>query len=67
MQLGNLNGKFMCRIMDNSGNCAVQIGDDGRMLFTGDLTAKEITMGDNTIGVNSDGQLCINDKVIQTL
>ena len=67
LQLGNLNGKFMCRIMDNSGNCAVQIGDDGRMLFTGDLMANQITMGDNKIGINSDGQLCINDKVIQTL
>lgn len=67
LQLGNLNGKFMCRIMDNSGNCAVQIGDDGRMLFTGDLMANQIIMGDNKIGINSDGQLCVNDKVIQTL
>ena len=67
LQLGNFNGKFMCRIMDNSGNCAVQIGDDGRMLFKGDLMANQITMGDNKIGINSDGQLCINDKVIQTL
>ncbi|MGN0107229.1 MAG: phage tail spike protein [Hominilimicola sp.] len=65
LQLGNLNGEFTCRIMDNSGNTAVQIGTDGKMLFTGDLTANQITMGENVIGINSDGKLCINDKEIQ--
>lgn len=66
-QIGNLNGKFTCRIMDNSGNPAVQIGTDGRMSFTGDLTANQITVGDNIIGTNADGQLCINGKAIRTL
>lgn len=66
-QIGNLNGKFTCRIMDNSGNPAVQIGTDGRMFFTGDLTANQITVGDNIIGTNADGQLCINGKAIRTL
>lgn len=67
VQVGNLNGKFICRIMDNNGNAAVQISSDGQMLFQGDLTANQIVMGDNVIAINSDGQLCINDKVIQTL
>ncbi len=65
LQLGNLNGEFTCRIMDNSGNAAVQIGADGKMLFTGDLTASQIKMGENIIGLNEDGNICINEKEIQ--
>ncbi len=66
VQLGNQNGQFVCRIRDNAGNCAVETGADGKMNFTGDLTAENITIGANTINVNANGRLCINGKEIAT-
>lgn len=65
-QIGNQNGKFVCKIMDNSGNTAVNIDADGKMNLTGNLTSEEIIMGNNVINVNENGEICINGKVIST-
>lgn len=65
-QMGNQNGQFICRIRDNSGNCAIETGTDGKMDFTGDLTAENIKIGGNIINVNTNGKLCINGKEIVT-
>lgn len=66
VQMGNQNGRFVCRIRDNAGNCAVETGTDGKMDFTGDLTAENIKIGNNVINVNMSGKLCINGKEITT-
>lgn len=66
VQLGNSGGEFICKIRDNAGNIAMQIGADGKMDFTGDLTAENIVMGDKTITKNDAGELCINGKKILT-
>lgn len=65
-QIGNQGREFICRIRDNSGNIAVEIGDDGKMDFTGDLKAESIRIGANTISAGEDGKLCINGKEILT-
>lgn len=64
VRLGNSNGAFVCKIMDNSGNAALCIGDDGKMDFTGDLCAEKITIGSNVIETDEDGDLCINGSKI---
>lgn len=66
VQLGNSGSEFICKIRDNAGNIAMQIGADGKMDFTGDLTAENIVMGDKTITKNDAGELCINGKKILT-
>lgn len=64
VQLGNQNGRFVCKIMDNSGHAAIDIDSSGTMQFTGDVNTQKIKMGDNVLFVNSDGELCINGKAI---
>ena len=66
VQIGNQNGKFICRIRDNSGNCAIETGEDGKMDFTGDLTAESVKIGENIISTDANGNLCINGKEILT-
>lgn len=63
-QIGNQNGKFVFKVMDNSGNTAININSDGTMDFKGNLTASNIKVGTNVISVNENGVLCINDKEI---
>lgn len=66
VQLGNSGGDFVCRIRDNAGNIAAELGTDGKMDFRGDLTAEKITIGNNTITKNASGNLCINGRKILT-
>lgn len=66
VQLGNSGGEFVCKIRDNAGNIAIELGSDGKMDFTGDLTAEKIVIGGNTITKNTTGDLCINGKKILT-
>ncbi len=65
-EIGNRSGQFMFNIEDNSGKNAIRIGADGKMDFTGDLTAQKITVGKNVIEVNTAGELCINGNIIAT-
>ncbi len=65
--IGNKNSEFMCDISDNNGKNAMHIGTDGKMYFTGNLTADKITVGENTININENGELCINGKKIVTV
>ncbi len=66
VQLGNSGSEFICKIRDNAGNIAIELGADGKMDFTGDLTAENIVIGTNTITKNVAGELCINGKKILT-
>lgn len=66
VQLGNSGSQFICNIRDNAGNLAMTLGTDGKMDFTGDLTAEKIVIGSNTITVNSSGALCLNGRKIST-
>lgn len=66
VQLGNSGSEFICKIRDNAGNLAIELGVDGKMDFTGDLTAENIVIGTNTITKNAAGELCINGKKILT-
>lgn len=66
VQLGNSGSEFICKIRDNAGNIAVELGSDGKMDFTGDLTAEKIVIGTNTLTKNAAGELCINGKKILT-
>ncbi len=66
VQLGNSGSEFICKIRDNAGNLAIELGADGKMDFTGDLTAENIVIGTNTITKNAAGELCINGKKILT-
>lgn len=65
-QIGNQNGTFVFKVMDNSGNTAINIDSVGKMSFTGDLYSQKITSGENVIETDSDGHLCINGKKIVT-
>lgn len=64
--IGNRSGNFVCDIMDNNGKKALTVGVDGKMYFTGDVSADEITVGENVITTNENGELCINGKRIVT-
>lgn len=64
--IGNQNGKFTFTVVDNTGDSAMHIGTDGKMDFQGDLTADKITVGENVISVDTDGDLCLNGKKIAT-
>jgi phage minor structural protein len=64
--IGNKDGVFMFTVTDNAGNKAMEIGTDGKMDFTGDLTAQKITVGGKVISVNSSGNLTIDGNEIKT-
>lgn len=66
LETGNSDGKFVYNISDNAGNLAMTIGADGKMDFKGDIEAEQISIGNNIINMNSDGNLCINGKEILT-
>ena len=63
-KIGNSDGKFICTVFDNSGGKALELGDDGKAEFCGNLTADKINIGENVIEVNELGELCINGNVI---
>ncbi len=65
--IGNRSGNFICDIMDNNGRKAMTIGTDGKMCFTGNMSADKITVGENKITTNENGELCINGKKIATV
>lgn len=65
-EIGNRSGQFMFNIENNNGKNAIRIGADGKMDFCGDLTAEQISVGNNVIKTNASGELCINGKAIVT-
>jgi hypothetical protein len=65
-QIGNQDGRFVFTVRDNDGNCAIEIGSDGRMKFTGNLTAQRVSIGENELSINEDGELCVNGNKILT-
>ncbi len=66
VSIGNKNGKFICNIADNAGNTAIRINDEGKMEFTGNLSAQKVTVGGRAIEVNSKGELCFDGQAAGT-
>lgn len=64
--IGNENGKFVCMIKDNGGKTALNLNNDGAMEFTGIVNADRLTAAGKIIGINADGELCIDGKAIVT-
>lgn len=65
--IGNDGGSFVCDITDGSGRKGITVGEDGKMVFTGVVVADTVTIGENVISTNENGELCINGTKIATV
>lgn len=65
-QIGNQNGKFVFRVADNSSNTAINIESDGKMSFSGHVSADIVNIGGNVLTAGADGTLTLNGKKLLT-